>query len=190
MIYAFCSYKEEEVQTPENLVADLLKQVLQQTGSTSDDTRGLYTRHKAKKTRPTLQELTSVLVNEVDRFESVFVVIDALDECTERDNSRAQLLAEVRRLPQNSRILITSRYSPHLEESFKDAPSVEVRATDDDVKRYIEGRIEKEPRLAKHIRSDIQLLDEVVTTIVDNCKGMYVNIPLHVFVHRHTDLIT
>jgi hypothetical protein len=175
VIYLFCSYKEGETQTAQNLIASLLKQVLERRRVLSQDIRNLHERHLQRQTRPSLDEISPLLMKELQTYSPVFVIIDALDECADRNNTRAALLAQIQKLPQNSRVLITSRYSPKIEENFKDVPAIDIRATDDDVKRYIEGRIKREPKLAKHIRSDPTLMDDIVTIVVENCQGMYVD---------------
>ncbi|OIW26857.1 hypothetical protein CONLIGDRAFT_581605, partial [Coniochaeta ligniaria NRRL 30616] len=172
VIYMFCSYKEEDTQTPEHLMASLLKQILQHKAVLPEDVRRLYQTHINRNTRPGLEEITPLLVQEVKTCSDVFVVIDALDECSDREDKRARLLDGIQKLPPNSHILITSRYSPKIEESFKDVPQIDIQATNDDVKRYVQGRIAKEPKLAKHVRSDPTLMDDIIATVVDNCKGM------------------
>ncbi len=173
MIYLYCSYKEEETQTPENMVGSLLKQLVQNRAVLPGDVRNLYTKHFSKKTRPRLDEFARLLVQEVTTSSLVFVVIDALDECPERGNTRARLLTEIQKLPQNARVLITSRYSSMIEERFGNVPQIDIRATDDDFKRYVEARIE-EASLAKHVRSSSEIMEEITKTVVQTSQGMCV----------------
>ncbi|KAH6842257.1 hypothetical protein B0I37DRAFT_329488, partial [Chaetomium sp. MPI-CAGE-AT-0009] len=142
VIYLYCSYKEEDIQTPRNMVGSLLKQIVQHKATLSDEVGRLYEKHRRKKTLPNLDELAQLLVREVETCSRVFVVIDALDECRDRDNTRGRLLDEIQGLPSNARVLITSRYSPMIEDRFKNIPhiSVEIRATREDVKRYVQAR--------------------------------------------------
>lgn len=174
VIYLYCSYKEEEAQTPQNMIGSLLKQVVQHRATLPADVRALYNKHLQKKTYPKLDELARLLVQEVNAYSRIFVVVDALDECPERGNIRGRLLAEIQKLPQNARILITSRYSPKIEERFENFPHIDIRATDEDVKRYIEARIEKEKSLARHVRSNQALMEEITKTVVESCQGMCV----------------
>ncbi|RSL97643.1 hypothetical protein CDV31_012921 [Fusarium ambrosium] len=179
VIYLYCSYKEEGVQTPREMIGSLLKQVVQHKAALPDGLRHLYDKHAQGKTPPKLEELARLLVQEVASLPFVFVVIDALDECPERDNTRDTLLTEIQKLPQNARILITSRYSPQIDERFDSVPHIDIRATDDDVKRYIEVRIEKESSLAKHVRSDPTLMEEIIKTVAKCSQGMFLLAQLH-----------
>jgi len=178
VIYLYCSYKEEEVQTPQNMIGSLLKQMVQQEAALPDDVRSLYNKHRQKKTNPKLDELTRLLIQEAKTRSLVFVIVDALDECPERGNTRGRLLAEIQKLPQNARILITSRYSPKIKESFEKVPHIDIRATGEDVKLYIEARIEKGRSLAKHVRSNPTLLEEITATVVESSQGMCALIPV------------
>jgi hypothetical protein len=177
VIYLYCSYKEEEVQTPPNMLGSLLKQLVQRRSALPDDVRGLYDKHIRRQTHPTLDELSLLLVQEASAYSLVFVVIDALDECPERGNKRASLLKEVHKLPHNARILVTSRYSSTIQETFGNVPQIEIRATDHDIKQYVETRIGKETSLAKHCRASPALAEEITETIVQNSRGMYVCLP-------------
>ncbi|VUC20102.1 unnamed protein product [Clonostachys rosea] len=179
VLYLYCSYKEEEVQTPQNMIGSLLKQIVQKKAALSDDVRSLYKKHLEKKTNPKLDELTRLLIQEAKTRSLVFVVVDALDECPERGNTRSRLLAEIQKLPQNARILITSRHSPKLEESFDQVPHIDIRATDEDVKLYIEARTEERRSLAKHVRSDPALLEQITANVVKKSQGMFLLAQLH-----------
>jgi hypothetical protein len=172
VVYLYCNYKEEEVQTLQNMIGSLLKQAVQHRAVLSDDIRKLYNKHLQKKTDPKVDELTRLLVQEIKTYARVFVVIDALDEYPERNDTRARLLAEIGNLPQNTSILVTSRHSPKIEDSFKNVPQIDIRATDDDVKRYIETRIANERSLAKHVRSDPVLRENIIKTVVESGQGM------------------
>lgn len=183
VIYLYCNYKEEDTQTPQNMVGSLLKQIVQHKAALSDDVRSLYKKHLRNKTPPKLDELARLLVQEVKTCSTVFVVIDALDECPERGNTRGRLLDEVQGLPSNARIFITSRYSPTIEDRFETIPHIviDIRATEEDVKRYVQARIKKERALAKHVRSSPGLMEDIMNTLAEGSQGMYVCLFLFLF---------
>lgn len=52
------------------------------------------------------------------------------------------------------------------------AALVEIRASDKDVKRYLEGRIESEGRLVRLVKADPALQATIVNTIVEKARGM------------------
>ncbi|ORY10990.1 hypothetical protein BCR34DRAFT_484890, partial [Clohesyomyces aquaticus] len=72
-----------------------------------------------------------------------------------------------------SRILITSRFIPSIEKELSGDLQMEIRAADDDVKQYLEKRIQNESRLVRLLTGDAELQATVVDSIVDNAKGMF-----------------
>lgn len=154
-----------------NLISSLLQQVVQKNPTVSDDILSLHNKHDKKGTRPTLSEWSRLLQSEVRRLSKVFVVIDALDECPESSGIRRDFLTEILKL-QNTQILVTSRHIPAVGREFEMAARLEVRATDEDVERYLKDRIRKEPRLARHITAAPDLEETIVTTVTEKAKGM------------------
>jgi hypothetical protein len=138
----------------------------------SDDILSLYRQHGKKQTRPTLRELSELLQLEVHRLSKVFIVIDALDECRESNGTRDSFVAEIRKLQPTIHLLITSRYISTMEREFEKAARVEIRASDEDVRRYLECRIENEGRLVRVVKADLALQATITNTIVENAKGM------------------
>jgi NACHT domain len=171
--YIYCSYKEQEDQTDANLVASLLQQLAQRNSSISNEISSLYHHHVKERTRPALGEWSQLLQSEVHHLSKVFVIVDALDECSESNGTRDSFLTEIRKLP-NMHLLVTSRHILTIEREFEKAASVEIRASDEDVKRYLQDRIKKERRLVGHIKADPALGETIISTIVQKAKGMYV----------------
>jgi hypothetical protein len=172
--FVYCSYKEQERQTVNNLLASLVQQLVQKASVISDDVTSLFHRHFEKNTHPTLEELSTLLQLEARRFSKVFIIIDALDECSEKSGTRDSFLAEIRKLQPATNLLITSRNTPPDESGFEKATQLEIHATDDDVRKYLEDRIKSEGRLARLIRTDRAFQTTIIDTIVQNAKGMYV----------------
>ena len=85
-------------------------------------------------------------------------------------------LPEVRKLPTNTHLLVTSRYSRDIEHEFENAACLKIYASDEDVKSYVKARIEEQPQLVRHIRADPTLRSTILDTIVQTASGMYVTI--------------
>jgi hypothetical protein len=114
-----------------------------------------------------------LLQYEVSSFSKVFVVIDALDECLENDGTRESLIAEIKKLQPSIHLLVTSRHIASIEREFEKAARLEILANDEDIRRYLGGRIER-GRLKLHIRADPTLKHVIVNTLVGNARGMFV----------------
>ena len=162
----YCNYKEQAEQTVPNLVASLLRQIVQGRRAISDHVKSLFERHQLQSTRPTLDQLTDVLISEIRMRSKVFVVVDALDECREDGATRALLLQVLRSLPLQVNLMVTSRNLPSIGRYFEGAKRLHIHAKDDDMRIYIEGRIALGPRHLKNLQ------EVIVNKILENAKGM------------------
>ena len=154
-------------------MAALLQQLVQQHSVISDEVHELYKSHITKRTRPSLAEFSKLLQSEINGYSKVFVIVDALDECNEKDMTR--LVTELLHLPRHLQLLFTSRYSPDIEPKFKDMPRLEIRASDADVRNYLHSLVEKEDFcLHRYIQKDASLRSTIIDTIAEKSKGMFV----------------
>lgn len=169
MAYIYCNYKDHSAQTASNLVGSLLKQLVQDHSAVYENVKALYRRHQCQETQPALQQLLETLRSATGIFSKVFVVVDALDECLDR--TRAELLLALRSLS-TINLLATSRKLPAIAQTFQEVKHFEIRASDDDVKKYIEGRIPRAGFLSIHVSEDGTLKEEMVKAITKNIDGM------------------
>lgn len=170
--FLYCNYKRQLEQTVSNLVTSLLKQLVQDHSTAFNDVKDWYKGHNDRSTQPTTEEVLTVLGAVAEKFSKVFIVVDALDECSEIDGTRAKLLAALRSMPSTVKLLITSRDLPSIAAEFREANRIDINANDEDLQKYIEGRIPREPRLATHVRGCPSLRDEIVKKIIENARGM------------------
>lgn len=176
--YIFCNYQSRLEQTPVNLLASLLKQLLQSQSSLSNDVKNLSERHINKGSRPTLDEVSSALHLEIDRYSRVYILVDALDECTDDDDARGRLLSRLHELQAKMAVnlMVTSRMIHKIQQEFESAPQLEIRASDEDVKIYLGGQM---GRLARCVTRDVSLQNDITSEIVSTVDGMYVFLARH-----------
>ena len=168
----YCDYKAKGEQTAPNLLASLLKQIVQDCSTLSGNLKPLYDDYNKRKSHPAPEDVSIALQSEIATFSRMFIVVDALDECTEEGSTRADLLDELRSLPNKVNLMVTSRNIPAIKREFEGVKSLEIHATDADVVRYITSRLQREHRLARHVKADPVLHDTVVNAILDKAKGM------------------
>lgn len=85
---------------------------------------------------------------------------------------RDSFLAEIRKLQQSARLLVTSRHISSIEKVFGEAPRVEIFASDQDIRKYIECRIKRESQLVRYVRAAPDLQEAIASTVVRKAKGM------------------
>ena len=170
--FLYCHYKDRAEQTSIDLIASLLRQLVEQSPGIPEDLRRSYRQYKQRKIRLKQREYTNLLSSVVASFTRVFIVIDALDECDQINGSRSCLVSDVNSLPHSAQLLCTSRSLPDIERLFENCRQIEIRASDGDVQTYLSNRIMQGTRLLKHVGADPSLKDELVNTIVHKAKGM------------------
>jgi Cdc6-like AAA superfamily ATPase len=164
--YLYCNFRRQE--HPADLLLSLLKQLTPH--SVPETVASLYKYHQARRTRPSFHEISEALHSVVASHSRAFIIIDALDECTISD-VRHKIMLEIFSLQVEcgANIFATSRFIPEITEKFNGRTSLEIRASDHDVRKYLDGRIsQSEKNLLKIHR------EEIKTEIANAVDGMYV----------------
>jgi Cdc6-like AAA superfamily ATPase len=185
--YIYCNFRQQQQQKPTDLLASLLKQLIQRRPSMPECITALYKRHCNERTRPSLEEISKVLHAIVKDYSKTFVIIDALDECQNSDGDRRKLLSEIFDLQVDTGIcfLATSRCIPEIRKEFESSISVEIRASEDDVQRYLDGHMSQLPSCVSR-SGDLQ--EEVKTEIMKAVDGMYVPPPHPFGAHNRVNI--
>lgn len=167
----FCSYKTQANQNVPSLLASLLKQLVQTRADIATPVMHIYKKHSKRRSKPSLDDLTQALSAVCLSYSTTYVVVDALDECPNTDGARGQLIDKMRDLHarRNVHLLFTSRSIPEITQKFHLDPILEVRASEEDVGRYIQGQIH---RLPSCIQRDEDLQCVVRDKITEAVDGM------------------
>jgi hypothetical protein len=161
----YCNYKQA-TQTAENLIASLLRQLVQDCSVVPEGIKTFYERHQYRGTPPRLDEFMNALNSEIGTYSKVFIIVDALDECPE-DGTRAKLLRGLQSLTGTVNLLVTSRELSSIARYFECTKCLDIHATDQDIQRYVEDRIANIPR--RHL---IALREEIVNQVTEKAQGM------------------
>ena len=169
--YLYCDFRRNYEQTIGDFLMCILRQLAQNQSSIPVSVQDLYHRHNKNQTRPSFEDISRALCSVAAMYSKVFIVVDALDECQVSEGSRSRLLSEIFTFQQkcNVNILATSRFIPEIIGKFKGHTWLEIRAHDEDVRAYLEGRISRSGR--KFLRS---LPESIKTKIIKAVDGMYV----------------
>ena len=227
VISLYLSHKDSHEQTLSNLAGSLLKQLIlyHYPVAPSECVKRLWKAAKQQETRPDLKEFTKVLDSELESFDKVYIVVDALDECLEKTtrNSLLDLLHDI--LKANVSLMLTSRPLKEIEKIFEssaifcdacDKPNLTryyhcticksgdfdvceaciaegkqclqdshnlfklytcekiiIKATEEDLQKYIESKLKTEPRLGSICRRDNTIKDKIIDVIIRVAEGMF-----------------
>ena len=172
MCFVYCYYKSQNEQTAVNLISSLLRPLAIESKSKQITTalQEFYKGFEQKKSHPLLTEYSSLLLALLAKLRRVFIIVDALDECS--SDARSEFLAELKKLPSSVSLMFTARPIPDILDSFLDTPRIEVRASDDDVSTYLTKEIQRSSLLARLVKDDSCLAGEIVEKVLESSKGM------------------
>jgi hypothetical protein len=168
--WLYCNYKSPDEQAENELLAALLKHLVQDdTTGVASIVKGLHEQCAARESRPAPSDLKKALQDVLACYSIVYIVIDALDECSSEDGSRRQLLDHLRELRTctDIRLMVTSRNIPEIVDEFREDATVDVRAHDEDVARFVAGQMDRLPRCIQRDTELQILVQEKITGAID-----------------------
>ncbi|KAJ7453540.1 ankyrin repeat-containing domain protein [Mycena galericulata] len=175
----YLNHKETDMRTPSQLLASLWRQLV--FGKSIPRHLGdLHKRHCETRTRPSVDEDRAVLHSTISEYSKVFVLVDAMDEYPEEH--RNTLLHLLCALGPAVNLMLTSRPHINIENIVPTSrlETLEIRATEEDVRKYLDGQILKSSRLRNHIKNSPDLRDAIEEKIVQRSDGMFLLAKLHI----------
>lgn len=168
--YLFCNYKAQADQSTPSLLAALLKQLVQSRPDIAAPVTQIYDQH-SKQSRPSLEGIFRALQSVCSNYAVIHIIVDALDECADKDGARSRLINKLRELQAKTdvRLMFTSRFIPEIMHEFRTNPTLEVRASKEDVRRFVAGRM---PSLPNCVQRDDELKRAIQNKIVEAVDGM------------------
>lgn len=170
--YVYFSYQRHFQQQPSDMLANLLKQLIQGIGVVPPSLKQLHDQHKRKRSRPSASEVFEALSSVIRAHSKTFILVDALDECQIAGGRRDQFVVELFKLQAETSVnlFVTSRFVPDIEKKFDGrSRRLEIRASAQDLQLYISTRI---INLASFVSRDAVLQAEIKTAIIDAVDGM------------------
>jgi hypothetical protein len=157
--------------------SDLLRSLVAQLGWREPGVSILRQAYQdAKQNVPGPDELESILLASIRSCSKVYLLVDALDECPEDQETRQSVLARIERLTQdapNLRILVTSRELDRIRKSMEALTAEPLRvitnAVDEDIQNYLAKEVSRDRSLCE-LSPEMRNLIE--STIASQADGM------------------
>jgi len=172
LAFVYCSYKDRVSQTLAALVSSLVQQIARCCASLPEPVHELYNQHQSRNTRPTVSEYLNLLRDLVIMFPRTYLVIDALDECQESDETRSKFTRLLLDLPANVYLLCTSRKLGDISDLFCSAACLEIAGSNSDVELFLTGQILRSKRLRSFCETSPSLERTILDKVIVNAKGM------------------
>jgi Cdc6-like AAA superfamily ATPase len=181
LAFVYCDFMKRDQQKPVDILASLIRQLIRDQPSVPQVVKDLYEKYKkisaSSPSNHDIRHFSEALQHVISgNYTRVFIVIDALDECQDTQT----LLTEIFRVQgaTEANIFATSRPKKEdIEKAFEGSLSLDISARDEDVKRYIDGRMSelkvlKEENMDLSEESKAELKAEVRDKVSEAVDGM------------------
>ena len=174
IVYLYCDYKDQAVQTAANLIACLVRQVIGYPKVLPQQLEEMHKELQHQKRRPSFDELRKLLIALCKEYDRVYVIVDALDEC-EAIRERRLLLPVLEVLPDTSgRLFVTSRpNNEDISNTFGKQSRITIAAVEMDLRQYVAERIAEEERRTLATKFEPKLKDRIISDVSAGASGMY-----------------
>lgn len=175
--YLYCNFRQHYQRS--DLFSSLLKQLSWRRSIVPESMQRLYEHHRDKQTRPSFDEVFRELQSIIANYRRVFIIIDALDECQVSDGGRRKFLTETLtfQAKTGANIFTTSRINPEITKLFEQSITLEIRARNEDVQRYLDGQMS---RLPSFVQRSPNLQVEIKATISKAVDSMFLLAQLYI----------
>jgi Cdc6-like AAA superfamily ATPase len=182
-----CSFDSSH--TPDHLMADMLRQIARQPKTWRKDyvlsgaIEEFYRKHgkDGAQKNPTGDQVKTLLHDELKRFQTVYVILDGLDELA-RQEDRTKLLNmlhDLKSAEYSLRVMVFSKKLPDIQDWFSKhgcmkSQSVELIPSREHLLAYIESRIYASDHLKQMVGDSRTLVDEILEGVYSNASNTYV----------------
>ena len=124
---------------------------------------------------PTLGDLQNTLQTILDGFSSAFIILDALDECTERETlfDWIQTFVLQKDTDLGLHLIVTSRPEQEIEQKFKSYHYLDLaeESVNHDLVAYVDYQLQNDSDLQKW---DSETQEQMKLKLLEQADGMYV----------------
>ncbi|KAF1938815.1 HET-domain-containing protein [Clathrospora elynae] len=176
--YFYFDFDDAQKQDPELMLRSLLCQLLQRSFTIPKGVDALFSSCENGQRKPSLHALLDVTRQVAQEFAHVYVVLDALDECTQRSELMDMLEMVARWRLDNLHLLMTSRKERDIESSLEnyikkeDSLCLQRDVVDQDIQRYVQQRLRDDKGLAKW-NKDAAVRQEIEAALMGGARGMF-----------------
>lgn len=168
--YFYFDFRNQEKQAHEILIKSLIVQLSTQFASLPGALANLYSHSQGGACQPSLDSLIITIRDMMKGFQGVYVILDALDECSDRAELLEFIAGMVGWRLGHVHILVTSRRERDLEAGLEPHVSGQINLqeapVDADIQVYIHERLQKWKKWP------VKVLAEIEATLMEGAHGM------------------
>ncbi|KAH6988109.1 hypothetical protein BKA56DRAFT_714323 [Ilyonectria sp. MPI-CAGE-AT-0026] len=175
--FFFCDYKSSKTWETVVILGAIASQLARQKDEAFEILRQYHDDLHPKKGlahAPDPDELRARIVQMSELFDQTMIVVDGLDECSDKADDVVDILLEVADYAQNLSMALLSRdhlnIRDRLEPDFDIAP---IAADTSDLKRYVSTELEQRIKGGRLRLSDMSVKEEIAEALVSRAQGMF-----------------
>jgi hypothetical protein len=178
VVYFYFDFNDSQKQDPELMLRSLFWQLLQRLNMIPKGVTALYS-SCGERRPPPLHKLLQEASQLMQRFTHVYIVLDALDECTQRLELMEMLETIAGWQIDVVHLLMTSRKERDIESSLTtyigddDIVGLQSDIVDGDIVRYVQQRLRHDKSLVKW-NKDALVREEIEVALMRGARGMHV----------------
>jgi hypothetical protein len=171
--YFYFDFRDRGKQSHEHLLRSLVTLFSAQCPSTSEALERLYSSNQDGRWQPTANALVTTLEDILRSFQQAHIVVDALDECTDREELSGLIEEIVNWKIETLHILVTSRKEREIDKCLKDLVlnqmDIQNSLVATDIQIHVHEKLHKDPKLRKWPE---KVLAEIEIELTERAHGM------------------
>ena len=169
----YFDFQDQRSQRVTTFLQSVIVQLSDQKPSVPEEVKVLYDDNINNLKQPTVETLILTLSSLAKEFQRTYIIVDALDECSELERLLKAITEVVRQCDGNINILAASREDEGIGMALKpclnDTLCVEGKGVEADLRRFVQNRVKGDPDL--NMWSD-NLKREIENYLVRGSHGM------------------
>lgn len=182
LLYFYFDFNDTGKQTLESMVRSLMNQLSPKNRDTSKELASLFSSCEDGRRQPTTELLCKTFLHMIEQVKEVWIVLDALDECSTRKGPPTEgLLSWIRDLlaseQRNVHLLVTSRPEQDIESGIMkfarndDIVPIQSSAITNDIRVYVRARVREDDSF-KRWRDRPEAQQEIEKRLINEADGM------------------
>lgn len=178
--YFFFDFNDIQKQSAELMVRSVICQLSQQCVTIPASLDTLFSSCDDGKRQPSLHALLEALQHIMREFPCVYIIFDALDECSGRTELMDILKTMSAWQLENTHMLLTSRKERDIQSSLEifiyeqSHICLQSERVDKDIQKYVQQRLSNDKDFSRW-EKDPTVRQDIETTLVKGAQGMYVS---------------
>jgi hypothetical protein len=178
LAFFFFDFHDTEKQNPDNMLRSLLSQFLNRCTRIPEAVQSLHHTCEDGRRKASEQQLLQALKGTLEIFPEPFVILDALDECSDWCTLQ-DIVEEMQSWSRTTpRVLMTSRKETKIEKALKGVVladnrlCLETSLVDKDIGTYVRERLANDNAFERW-QNDLEVREEIKTHLGRKAGGMY-----------------